>query len=156
MNVSLPQVTPRLLPRVASLALFAVLCATVTYWAVTVQGARRSVPDAVMAGSEAASVDQAGDLFGSSEHVNHEVRLLGVLALGGRAAAAILSVGDGTPHAVALGGSIGGSVAGTSGNSAADATKLVEVRARSVVIEHNGVRSEVFLPTGSDASIYLR
>lgn len=139
MNLSLSQAAPR----IASFALCAALCATATYWAVTLQGARRSVPDAVMASPEAASVVQAGMLFGNGEHVNHEIRLLGVLTLG-KHAAAIVSVGDDLPHAVGLGGML------------ANGGKVVEVRSRSIVVERNGARSEVFLPAGSAASIFMR
>jgi len=38
-----------------------------------------------------------------------------------------------------------------------NAGTLAEVRTRSIVIEHHGVRSEVFLPSGAqDANIYIR
>jgi len=136
----------RHLPRLASFALCALLCASATYWAVTLGASSRSVPEAVMASHPPdATVDDAALLFGGQhDNVNHEIRLLGVMSLGQRAAA-ILSVGDDAPHVVGLAQPIGN--AGT----------LAEVRTRSIVIEHHGVRSEVFLPSSAqDANIYIR
>lgn len=135
----------RFMPRLVSLALFTLLCASLTYWIVTLRVPGQAVPDAVQASRSAASVDDAALLFGGPrDNTNHEIRLFGVLNLGNRVAA-ILSVGDDPAHAVGLDQAVGN--AGT----------LAEVRPRSIVIDRHGVRSEVFLqanPQGTN--IYLR
>jgi len=61
------------------------------------------------------------------------VHLFGILALQG-GAAAIVSYGGEAAKAVSLGGPL------TQG------VKLSEVRARSIIIDRNGVKSEIFLP----------
>jgi general secretion pathway protein C len=134
---------PVFMPRAAAFACFAVLCATATYWGVTLSGERHVGADAVLAEPGTASVEQAGLLFGNGVRVNRDLRLLGVLELG-HAAAAIVSLGDETPHAVGLNGELG------------NGAKLVEVHARSIVVERQGVRSEVFLSDAPGTSIFLR
>jgi general secretion pathway protein C len=134
---------PVLMPRAAAFACFALLCATATYWSVTLSGERRVSADAVLAEPDSASVDQAGLLFGSGVRVNRDLRLLGVLDLG-HGAAAIVSIGDEPAHAVGLDGELG------------NGAKLVEVHPRSIVVERQGVRSEVFLSEAPGTSIFLR
>ena len=129
-----------------SLALFGVLCATLTYWAVTLRTQSHITPDAALAARTPLSVDDAAQLFGGQQDNHaHDIHLLGVLNLGSRVAA-ILSVGDDPVHAVGLDQQIG--TVGT----------LAEVRARSIVIDHHGARSEVFMPATAPgaATIYMR
>jgi general secretion pathway protein C len=139
--------TQRFAPRLVSLALFAVFCATLTYWIVTL-GSRDTAPlPAAAPNRTPVSVDAAETLFGS--HANDtrasDIHLSGILALA-RGAAAIVSYGSDPAHAVSLNGPI------------ARGVKLVEVRARSIVVERNGSRSEVFLPQNVEGqpTIYVR
>jgi general secretion pathway protein C len=132
--------------RLLSFVMFAVFCATLTYWFV-VLSARPPAPSSAAAVAPSVSVDAAATLFGGklAHDVDRSIKLSGILALN-EGAAAIVSVGDGPPHAISLGGKLG------------DDGKLAEVRARSIVIDRNGVRSEVFLPsnTGGGPTIYVR
>ncbi len=130
--------------RLLSLALFAVFCATLTYWIVTLTA--RSAPVPAAAVHAPVSVDQAATLFGGqlTRSVNQDVRLFGILALK-QGAAAIVSVGGEPPKAISLGGPL------------TEGAKLAEVRARSIVIDRNGVHSEVFLPANAAGpTIYVR
>ena len=85
--------------RLLSLALFAVFCATLTYWVVTLT-ALRGGPLPAAAVNAPVSVDQAATLFGGQlqRSANQDVRLFGILSLqeGG---AAILSAGGEPPRA---------------------------------------------------------
>jgi general secretion pathway protein C len=132
--------------RLLSLALFAVFCATLTYWVITLT-TLSGAPLPAAAAHAQVSTDQAAALFGGqlTRNVNQDVHLFGILALR-EGAAAIVSVGDGPPHAISLGGRLG------------EDGKLAEVRARSIVVDRNGVRSEVFLPpnTSGGPTIYVR
>ncbi|WP_181321764.1 general secretion pathway protein GspC [Trinickia symbiotica] len=132
--------------RLLSLFMFAVFCATLAYW-IVVLSARPPAPPRAAAVAQTASVDDAATLFGGklTPAINRAIKLFGILSLR-EGAAAIVSVGDEPPHAISLGGSLG------------DDSKLAEVRARSIVIDHNGARSEVFLPanTGGGPTIYVR
>ena len=96
---------------------------------------RRRGPLPVAAGRAPVSVEQAATLFGGQlqRSANQNVRLFGILALR-EGAAAIISAGDEPPHAVPLGSAI------------MQGAKLYEVRPRSIIIDRNGARSEVFLP----------
>src|SRR5258708_340923 len=91
--------------RLLSLALFAVFCATLTYWVVTLT-AHQPGPSAAAA-RPPVSVEQAATLFGGqlTRTVNQDVRLFGILALK-EGAAAIVSTGGEPPHAVSLGSAI--------------------------------------------------
>jgi general secretion pathway protein C len=116
--------------RLLSLALFAVFCATLTYWVITLT-TMSGAPLPAAAAHAQVSTDQAATLFG-------------ILALR-EGAAAIVSVGGEPPHAVSLGSTL------------MQGTKLSEVRARSIIIDRNGARSEVFLPANaSGPTIYVR
>lgn len=141
----MPRLATQLAPSLVSLAFFGVLCATLTYWVVTLRTQSHLAPDAVLAARTPPSVDDAARLFGGQQDNRaHDIHLLGVLNLGNRVAA-ILSVGDEPAHAVGIDQKIG--TAGT----------LAEVRARSIVIDHHGVRSEIFMPSaGSGSTIYMR
>jgi general secretion pathway protein C len=130
--------------RLLSLALFAVFCATLTYWVVTLT-AHQPAPAAAAARAPV-SVEQAATLFGGqlTRSANQDVRLFGILALR-EGAAAIVSTGGEPPRAVSLGSAI------------MQGAKLSEVRARSIVIDRNGAHSEVFLPANAPGpTIYVR
>ena len=131
--------------RLLSLALFATFCATLTHWIVTLTSLSRG-PLPVVAVRAPVSVEQAATLFGGllQRGANQDVRLFGILALR-EGAAAIVSAGGEPPHAVSLGSTImqGG--------------KLYEVRPRSIIIDRNGARFEVFLPANAAGpTIYVR
>jgi general secretion pathway protein C len=131
--------------RLLSLALFAVFCATLTYWVVTLT-ALSGAPVPAAEVRAPVPVDEAGTLFGGQlqRTANQDIRLFGILALR-EGAAAIVSSGGEPPHAVAL------------GNPIMQGTKLVAVHARSIVIEHNGTRSEIYLPaTASNTTVFVR
>jgi len=131
--------------RLLSLALFAVFCATLTYWIVTLTSLSGG-PLPAAAVRAPVSVEQAATLFGGQlqRSVNQDVHLFGILALK-EGAAAIVSTGGEPPHAVSLGSTI------------MQGAKLSEVRPRSIIIDRNGVRSEVFLPANAPGpTIYVR
>jgi general secretion pathway protein C len=138
----------RLHIRLISLLLFALLCATLTYWVVTL-GTHDSAPlDAAAANRTPVSVEPAATLFGAQPQrdQNRDIHLTGILSLGaGRGAAAIVGVGDAPEQAISLGGSLGNN------------TTLGEVRARSIVVDRHGAHSEIFLPAnGTGPTIYVR
>jgi general secretion pathway protein C len=145
--IAMNPMTQRFAPRLASLALFAVFCATLTYWIVTL-GSRNTAPlPGAAPDRSVVSVDAAETLFGSHANDTHasDIHLAGILALA-HGAAAIVSYGGDPAKAVSLNGPI------------APGVKLVEVRNRSVIVERNGARSEVFLPPNVDSqpTIYVR
>ena len=130
--------------RLLSLALFAVFCATLTWWVVMLTTHRPG--PAAAAALPPVSVEQAATLFGGklTRDTNQDVHLFGILALR-EGAAAIVSTGDAPPHAVSLGSAI------------MQGAKLSEVRPRSIIIDRNGSRSEVFLPANAPGpTIYVR
>lgn len=139
--------TRRLAVRLASLALFAVLCATLTYWIVTL-GSRDTAPlPAAAPGRLPVTVDAAQTLFGSRTGDTRaaDIHLSGILALAD-GAAAIVSYGAEPARAVSLNGLI------------ARGAKLVAVKPRSIVVERNGARAEIFLPPSAQGqpTIYVR
>ncbi|AOJ70529.1 MULTISPECIES: general secretion pathway protein GspC [Burkholderia] len=130
--------------RLLSLALFAVLCATATYWVVTLSAHQAPLPAA--AARTPVRTEDAAALFGGQLTRNpvQDIHLFGILALQ-RGAAAIVGIGGDAPHAVSLGSEI------------AQGAKLAEVRDRSIVVERNGARSEIFLPANTPSpAIYVR
>ena len=83
-------------------------------------------------------------LFGAKPDDGRDaIQLLGVLAFDARRAAAIVSVG-GDARVVSLGAAIG------------EAAKLAEVRARSIVVDRNGLHREIALPAAEKANAYVR
>jgi general secretion pathway protein C len=131
--------------RLLSLALFAVFCATLTYWVITLTS-MSGAPVPAAAAHAPLSTDQSATLFGGqlTRNANQDIHLFGILALQ-QGAAAIVSVGGEPPHAVSI------------GNTLMQGTKLSEVRARSIIIDRNGAHSEVFLPANpAGPTIYVR
>ena len=133
--------------RLLSLVMFAVFCATLTFWIISLSAHPAAPPPLAAAVTPSVSVDDAATLFGGklTREVNRSIKLFGILSLR-EGAAAIVSVGDEPAHAIALGGKLG------------EESKLAEVRARSIIVDHNGARSEIFLPsnTGGGPTIYVR
>ncbi len=130
--------------RLLSLAAFALLCATLTFWVITLSTHR--APALAAVARAPVTLDQAGTLFGGQLASNpvQDIHLSGILALT-QGAAAIISVGGEPAKAISLGGPIG------------QDSKLAEVRARSIVIDRNGVHSEIFLPpNAAGPTIYVR
>jgi general secretion pathway protein C len=134
--------------RALSLLMFAVLCATVAYWTVTLVNQRNAPAPVVAAPPTPVTVADAASLFGgqlATAAQETEITLSGVLTLANGAAAAIVGVFNGPTRAVTVGQGIG-----------SDAT-LAEVRARSIVIDRHGARSEIALPApGAGPTIYMR
>jgi general secretion pathway protein C len=131
--------------RLLSLALFALFCATLAYWIITLTS-MSGAPLPAAAVRAPVSVEQAATLFGGQlqRNANQDVHLFGILALQ-EGAAAIISTGGEPPRAVAL------------GSTFMQGAKLSEVRARSIIIDRNGVRSEIFLPANAAGpTIYVR
>jgi general secretion pathway protein C len=130
--------------RLLSLIALAIFCATLTWWIVTLTA--HQIAPAAAAAQRAPSVDQAATLFGGQmpRRENQDVRLFGILSLS-QGAAAIVSYGGEPARAVSLGGPL------TKGLT------LKEVRPRSIIIDRNGTRSEVFLPANAPGpTIYVR
>lgn len=130
-------------PLAASLAMFALLCATIAYWAL--QLLSPAVPIAP-AGSladqrDAPDLVAAGRLFGmpvggrgaAQVAVASNIQVLGVAASEVRGSA-VLAVDGKPPKAYMVGDAVG-----------ADA-KLVEVRSDAAIIERNGARVELAAP----------
>jgi general secretion pathway protein C len=131
--------------RLLTLAALALFCVTMTYWVVTLTS-RQTAPLPAAEAARAPSVEQAATIFGGQlqTQANQDVHLFGILALQ-HGAAAIVSYGGEPARAISLGGPL------TQG------VKISEVRARSIIIDRNGVKSEVFLPQNAPGpTIYVR
>lgn len=131
--------------RLLSLAALALFCVTLTYWIVTLTS-RQAAPLPAAAAMRTPSVEQAATIFGGQlqRQANQDVHLFGILALS-HGAAAIVSYGGEPARAISLGGPL------------AEGVRISEVRARSIIIDRNGVKSEVFLPQNAPGpTIYVR
>jgi len=132
--------------RLASLTLFALLCGLCAYWAIELtRTPARTEPPVAVAG--APSINEAEQLFGGSGQLAgaQQLHVVGILSLGpGKGAAAIISSSDGVTHTL------------TAGQSFDRDTRVAEVRAQSVILEHGRERSELFLNKPAVASGYLR
>ncbi|KFX30639.1 type II secretion system protein N [Ralstonia solanacearum] len=131
--------------RLLSLVLFAALCALLAHWVLTLSSLRSlSVPrEARVAQTEALETGAAVTLFGGGpQNGPRDVQVAGVVAdLADGSGAAIVSIDGGPPQAIRAGKALSPSL------------KLVEIKARSVVIERNGVRQEIALPASAVAGI---
>ncbi|WP_197324128.1 type II secretion system protein N, partial [Ralstonia solanacearum] len=131
--------------RLLSLVLFAALCALLAHWVLTLSSLRSlSVPrEARVAQTEALETGAAVTLFGGGPQSGpRDVQVAGVVAdLADGSGAAIVSIDGGPPQAIRAGKALSPSL------------KLVEIKARSVVIERNGVRQEIALPASAVAGI---
>ncbi|CAJ0813837.1 type II secretion system protein N [Ralstonia flaminis] len=127
--------------RLLSLVLFAALCALLTHWVLTLSSLRSlSVPrEARVAQTDALETGASVTLFGGGPQTGpRDVQVAGVVAdLADGTGAAIVSVDGGPPQAVRAGKSLSSNL------------KLVEIKARSVVIERNGARQEIPLPASA-------
>lgn len=131
--------------RLLSLVLFAALCALLTHWVLTLSSLRSlSAPrEARVAQTDALETGAAVTLFGGGpQNGPRDVQVMGVVAdLADGSGAAIVSVDGGAPQAVRAGKSLSSNL------------KLVEIKARSVVIERNGARQEIPLPANAVAGV---
>ncbi len=131
--------------RLLSLVLFAALCALLAHWVLTLSSLRSlSVPhEARVAQTEALETGAAVTLFGGGPQSGpRDVQVAGVVAdLADGSGAAIVSIDGGPPQAIRAGKALSPSL------------KLVEIKARSVVVERNGVRQEIALPASAVAGI---
>ncbi|WP_175872230.1 general secretion pathway protein GspC [Burkholderia sp. BCC0397] len=130
-------------PVAATLAAAAALVA-VSLWAVHVLTAA-DAPVAAPAPRAPIDVTAGARLFGAKPDDGRDaIQLLGVLAFDARRAAAIVSVGGDASRVVSLGATIG------------EAAKLAEVRARSIVVDRNGLQREIALPATEKANAFVR
>ena len=127
--------------RLLSLVLFAALCALLTHWVLTLSSLRSlgAPREARVAQTDALETGAAVTLFGGGpQNGPRDVQVMGVVAdLADGSGAAIVSVDGGAPQAVRAGKSLSSNL------------KLVEIKARSVVIERNGARQEIPLPASA-------
>ncbi|HDR8858226.1 TPA: general secretion pathway protein GspC [Burkholderia territorii] len=132
-----------LVPLAATLAAAGALVA-VSLWAVHVLTVA-DTPVAAPAPPVPIDVTAGARLFGAKpDNGRDAIQLLGVLAFDARRAAAIVSVGGDGSRVVSLGAAIG------------EAAKLAEVRARSIVVDRNGLQREVALPATEKANAFVR
>ncbi|CAH2781335.1 MAG: General secretion pathway protein C [uncultured Caballeronia sp.] len=130
--------------RLLSLIAFAIFCATLTWWVITLT-THQSAP-LPAAAWRAPSVEQATTLFGGQlqHQENQDVHLFGILALQ-HGAAVIVSYGGKPAKAISLDGPLTPGVT------------IKEVQARSIIIDRNGKHSEIFLPPSAvGLTIYVR
>ncbi|SDV48489.1 hypothetical protein [Chitinasiproducens palmae] len=133
--------------RVAALGAFAVFCATLTYWTITLATPLRQ-PDAAVAATPEPTHSEAAGLLGGNQAPQRPLKLVGVLSLDRGRAAAIIDVG-GTTRVI------------TAGRAIDNDNRLVEVRGTSIVVEANGARSEIPLNTrpaggAAETTVYVR
>ncbi|WP_321789451.1 type II secretion system protein N [Burkholderia pyrrocinia] len=133
-----------LLPLGATLASGAALVA-VSLWAVRLLSMSDAPAPSPVAPPAPFDVTASAQLFGAKpDNGRDAIRLLGVLAFDARRAAAIVSIGGEASRVVSLGAAIG------------EAAKLAEVRARSIVVDRNGLQREIALPAAEKANAFVR
>ncbi|QVN21366.1 type II secretion system protein N [Burkholderia pyrrocinia] len=133
-----------LLPLVATLASGAALVA-VSLWAVRLLSVSDAPAPSPVAPPAPFDVTASAQLFGAKpDNGRDAIQLLGVLAFDARRAAAIVSIGGDASRVVSLGAAIG------------EAAKLAEVRARSIVVDRNGLQREIALPAAEKANAFVR
>jgi general secretion pathway protein C len=136
----------RLRVHLASLLLFALLCALCTYWFITLTH-DATPPVAVLPLAPAPSLADSQRLLGGSGDriASQQFHVVGIMSLGpGQGAAAIIASSDGVTHTLAAGQSFDRD------------TSVAEVRAESVILQHGKQRSELFLAKPAQANGYLR
>lgn len=133
-----------LLPLVATLASGTALVA-VSLWAVRLLSVSDAPAPSPVAPPAPFDVAASAQLFGAKpDNGRDAIQLLGVLAFDARRAAAIVSIGGDASRVVSLGAAIG------------EAAKLAEVRARSIVVDRNGIQREIALPAAEKANVFVR
>jgi general secretion pathway protein C len=128
--------------RLVSFVCFALFCATLSFWIITLTTSNQSLlRPATAAQDTPVEIAAAAQLFGGQAEVaRSDVKLAGVFVQR-KGAAAIVSIADEPLRAVSLGQRID------------EATRLVEVRLRSIIIERNAVKSEIFLPAVTEKPV---
>ena len=126
------------LPQLLALLMFALLCVTLTHWWL-VLSADQGSPSPIetrQAQSQGLENGAAATLFGGTRQGAQDVQLLGVVAeLDHRDGVAILALDDGTTQAMRVGQRKNG-------------VKVLALTPRTVLIERQGVRQELALPSG--------
>ncbi|VWB35256.1 general secretion pathway protein GspC [Burkholderia lata] len=136
--------------RIDPMSLVATVIAGAALVAVSMWAARAlNAPDAPAPAQPAPpapfDVTAGAQLFGAKpDDSRNTIQLLGVLAFDARRAAAIVSVGGEAARVVRIGSAIG------------EAAKLAEVRARSIVVDRNGLQREIALPAVQKANAFVR
>ncbi|AWV03642.1 general secretion pathway protein GspC [Burkholderia sp. JP2-270] len=133
-----------LLPLVTTLVSGAALVA-VSLWAVRLLSVSDAPAPSPVAPPAPFDVTASAQLFGAKpDNGRDAIQLLGVLAFDARRAAAIVSIGGEASRVVSLGAAIG------------EAAKLAEVRARSIVVDRNGLQREIALPAAEKVNVFVR
>ncbi|TCW78102.1 general secretion pathway protein GspC [Burkholderia sp. SRS-46] len=132
-------------PALVTLAAAAAFVA-VSLWSARMLNAPAAPAPARVAPPAPFDVSAGAQLFGAKpgEDTQHAIQLLGILAFDPRHAAAIVSIGGEAARVVRLGGALD------------DATKLAEVRARSIVVERGGLQREIALPAAQNPQAFVR
>ncbi|MBI0329117.1 general secretion pathway protein GspC [Burkholderia plantarii] len=132
-------------PAAATLAAAAAFVA-IALWSARVL--RTPEPPAAAAPAQPAPFDTAAGsrLFGSKagDDAMHALQLLGILSFDGSHGAAIVGIGGEPPRVVRIGGVLG------------QAGKLAAVRARSIVIDRDGLQREITLPAATNPNAFVR
>lgn len=130
-----------------TLAAFAVFCATLTYWSITLLTPRTQRVDAPAAAAPIRQAD-AGLLFGGSDAPVRSYRLVGVLSLGRAGHAAAIVQVDGKSRVLAVGQALD------------EHATLRAVNADSIVLERDGQRESVPLDArpgaAAQGTVYVR
>jgi len=140
------QIRPTLVTTATTVASAALLVAVSAWSAHLLLAPLPHVDPAVQAVPATLDATGGAALFGAApDQANRgDVQLLGLLAFDPHHAAAIVSVGGEAARVVRVNGAIG------------NAATLAEVRSRSIVVEHNGVRREIALPTIDSPNAFVR
>ncbi|KDB10726.1 hypothetical protein LIG30_4759 [Burkholderia sp. lig30] len=132
-------------PALATLAAAASLVA-VALWSVRVLNAPDAPAPARPAPPAPFDVSAGAQLFGAKpgDDAQQAIQLLGILSFDARHSAAIVSIGGDPARVVRLGGMLG------------EIGKLAEVRARSIVVDRDGLQREVALPVAQNPTAFVR
>ncbi len=137
-----PLTSPTTLASGASAVLF---IGVVSWWAWTFHAAP-VIPVTHPAPPVPLDVSAGATLFGAQPDSDHhdQVQLLGILAFDPQHAAAIISVGGDPARVVPLKGRLN------------DSTTLSEIRAHSIVLDHDGIQREISLPAAANPDAFVR
>lgn len=143
--IRLPLTRLAVAPMLATAVAAALFIAVVLWW-VRVFSAPAAAAPAITPPPAPLDVSAGTTLFGASPDADahNTLQLLGILSFDAHHAAAIVSQGGEAARVVRLGGTVG------------HAAKLAEVRARSIVVESNGLQREIRLPDAQSPSAFVR